>query len=71
VVNAGINDSPVTVIARDLMGMQLTSDSFVLRSSEKRVFSVPKRYPALAGKVGILQFSTRNDSLSGYSLSVQ
>lgn len=68
IVNAGFSDSPVTVVARDLLGVHLTSDSFVLGPSEKRVFSVPERYPALARRVGVLQFSTTNDFLSGLGL---
>jgi hypothetical protein len=66
--NPGVNPSSVVVTARDLQGTQLLTDTFTLRTFEKTVYSVPERYPALQGKVGVLQFLTTNISLSGLGL---
>jgi hypothetical protein len=68
VVNGGSEVSSVLVTARDLHGTQLLTDGFTLQSGEKRVFSVPERYRSLQGKVGVLQFSTTNLTLSGLGL---
>ncbi|MCC6861962.1 MAG: hypothetical protein IT158_25545 [Bryobacterales bacterium] len=67
-VNIGSQTSPVTVVARDFMGTQLLTDSFDLAPMSKRVFSIPDRYPALNGRIGILQISTTNLTLSGLAL---
>jgi hypothetical protein len=55
--------SAVTLTARDLSGNILRTDTINLNSGSKTVFATPTRYPDLAGRVGILQITSR-DSVS-------
>ena len=68
VINAGSRVSPVLLTVRDNAGLVLMTDSFSLQSSQKLVFSVLDRYPALREKSGVLQFSTTNSTLTGLGL---
>jgi hypothetical protein len=58
----------VAMTARAGDGTVIRSDTFTIPAGGKLVFSVPTRYAELAGRLGVLQFSTSGRMFSGLGL---
>jgi len=68
IVNNSVANGVVSLTARDNTGAILATDSFPLNFFTKVVYLVKDRYPALAGKAGILQYSISAGGFSGLGL---
>ena len=57
-VNTDSTPMPITLAGRDLLGAPLFTDTVTLTNGGKLVFSMPQRYPASNGQIGVLLITT-------------
>jgi hypothetical protein len=68
IVNDTTQSGTLNVTARDYSGNVLLTESVAMAAGTKQVYQVPLKYPALANRAGVLEYSISTIGLSGLGL---